>query len=220
VLALLVGGLQSGAGLTWVIAALGGLVAWLIVARQWLAPRAARRAHLVQRSTRFEGPSLVLPDGSAVPVAVLQRERVLLVADWLVVHCAIAGASAAFHTAGQRQIRALLPHASGFELGGGGRRWDGVDGTALDGGAALERVGVDVQNGAQSLWLPSQVREILPLRVIQPRVAGARGVDDPMALGVVEGSRWCPLAEAPKQAVDRYLICRWAAKARGLTGAG
>ncbi|MEE2829975.1 MAG: hypothetical protein VX498_12365 [Myxococcota bacterium] len=175
----------------------------------------------------------VLPDGRAVPIALLVRLRTVRLADRLVVHCSLARSLACFE-APVGPLRADLPHASGFSIRSGGRRWDGVDGSALDGGDALARHPVDLCSAAAwrdrhpsgELFVLSLGEELPELRTPSPRLPGLRGVEDPMAWGRADSLRWEVLPSGERGTLDlaalpgggeaSYLLSRWAARARGL----
>ncbi len=201
--------------------------------RQWLFPRPATR--LTQGAFPLTDDALVavLPGGSAVAVAWLTRLRTAVTDQWLVVHCGLARSLAVFERPAEGPVGATLPHASGFEIGtlgwGRVRRWDGVDGLALDRGANLRRAPVALMtHGAWRARFPDapllrpEGRDAPPAaREIVPKVPAARGIVRPMDWGVLRGQwepvdvtvapPWSGQAEGP---AVTYLS-RWAALARG-----
>ena len=90
--------------------------------RQWLRCSEAPVLVVGDRNRLAEGSWLaVLPDGRAVPIALLVRLRTVRLADRLVVHCSLARSLACFE-APVGPLRADLPHASGFSIRSGGQR--------------------------------------------------------------------------------------------------
>ncbi len=204
------------AGVAEGLASLPGTVVGLValawaIRRQWLAPRAALRLVPCSSELAPDARVALLPDGRGVPVSVLQRARVAEVDGWSVVHCAISGSLTVFSARG---LRAVLPHPTGFDVAGTAGTWDGVDGTA--------RSGTDLVQGAVG-WcraadfeglLLAGAGEVPPERVVRPVVRGARGVDEPLAVGRVVDGVWQP--DEGGAAGPGYLLGRWAALARGL----
>lgn len=204
--------------------------------RQWLVPRPAPSLTPGAPALAPDALVAVLEGGDAVPLTWLARLRTARVGQQLVVHCALARSLAAF-TAPAHAIAAVLPHSSGFILGGGGRRWDGVDGRALDGGTPLERRSVALAtyadwrgtcpNGllhAPSLGArrtPRRTAAMLPAppaAAVVSRLPAARAVTDAMRWGLVEGGEWRPIVVSgctdPAVTGDRYYLSRWAAYRR------
>ena len=202
--------------------------------RQWFfCPTAA---NLV----KFEGSALApeelvvsIPGELAIPLRVLGRHRTVRIGEFLVVHCSLSRSLACFE-APDIAVRADLPHGSGFSIRGGQRRWDGVDGVALDAGNDLIRRPLELYSKAN--WeadfpdgqlfardakgpLPSSSERV-------PLSSAARQVIDPMMWGKANTTLWRPLlggatdSRSTLVAGDpedtNYLLSRWAAHARGL----
>lgn len=216
------GPLLGHAGADASVPALLGLAAFLYaLSRQWLLIDASPQ--LVEGEDRLLAAgdlAVVLPDGSAVPLALLARLRTARVGDDTLVHCGLARSLALFQAAGD--LRPELPHATGFSLIGPGGLWDGVDGAPLAGGAPLRRGELSLSDGADwraahptaVLYALAEQREAVAPAVPTPRVPGARSVADPMRLGSVRDGRWSSGREG---SADLFLA-RWAARARGLEG--
>lgn len=202
--------------------------------RQWLWPRPARAAAAL--GDALDGAALVavVPGGDALSIDALARRRALRVGPWTVVHCSLARSLSVFRSSSAPALLSpSLPLASGFEVTAGGRRWDGADGRARDGGAHLVRGGIALCTHAAwrqafpraTLHGDRSAAAIRADRVPVPRVQAARGVAEPMELGVVRAGTWVPLSpheleRCPSWAGaaigDEVYLSRWAARARGL----
>lgn len=194
--------------------------------RQWLVPRRVPSLVPSEGTTELDAQELVavLPGGAAVPVRLLARLRTALVGDRLVVHCALARSLAAFDPPGE-PVAAVLPHATGFFVGGGGRLWDGVDGHAGDPGAPLRRRSLSLSTysgwrrafpqGALYLEQPGQQ---LPDEPFVLPISRERSAPGAMEWGTVENGQWAPAAldacSDPAAVGDRYYLARWAAERR------
>ena len=84
--------------------------------RQWLLPWRATRASRAAAAIRDDSPVLVLPDGSALPLADVKRHRVIATETCAVVQCGVARSVSIFSLPSPGTLRAMLPHPSGFWL--------------------------------------------------------------------------------------------------------
>ncbi len=208
---------------------IGLLGAAYALRNQWLFPRAAVELRACKLEPEADALVAVLPGGEAVCVSVLSRTRTAVRGDILLVHCGLARSLAAFTRPGSSRPAAILPHSTGFEIGAGGHRWDGVDGTAV--ADAQDLVLRSLVLCSYSRWraehslgallaAPNQ-KSLAPGRKRTPRVPGSAAVEDPLAWGRVEGAQWTELGEgdfeatAPTGAPQRFLG-RWAAAALGM----
>ncbi len=213
----------------WLSVAVTGALAAYALERQWLWPKAAPRyVPAVPTTSAPGGLVVVLPDASAVRLRILARDRVARVGPWLVVHCGLARSVTIF-SAPEADVRAVLPHRSGFwlSLGGAGELVDAVDGVGRDSGRpVLARLTAEVRTEAS--W-----RAAVPHAVVhapigggrasperRPRVPSARRVEDGGRFGVVVGVTWRPVElTGPGPAhPGQYVLSRWAARARGYSG--
>ena len=205
------------------------------IRKQWLIPNHAPRFEPC--SVKLDPMTLlaVLGDGSAVPLSWLRTHRTVRVGSVMIVHCGIARSLTAY-SAGEvpHDVAAVLPHGSGFLIGNGTRRWDGVNGKALWGGEDLKRLPLSLCRA--SAWQGDVASNVLygpagkPPRVSSknptPRVPGARGVENAAQWGrVLFEERWEPVTDEelmryqPEQSSRdnpaSFYLARWAAIARG-----
>jgi hypothetical protein len=204
-------------------------VALYTVRNQWLFPRDAAELQASKLEPEADALVAVLPGGEAVCVSVLSRARTAFRGETLLVHCGLARSLAAFTRPEGSRPAAILPHKTGFEIGAGEQRWDGVDGRSLSGGADLELQPLTLCH--YSTWRAAHALGALLVAAGQgsipaahsrtPRVPGAGGVQQPLSWGKVQGNQWVELsqadfsAEKPTGKPQRYLG-RWAAALRGL----
>jgi hypothetical protein len=197
---------------------------------QWLRPRPAVELELCRLEPPGDAVVAILAGGEAVVVSVLSRVRTAVRGNTLLVHCGLARSLAAFARPGTARPAALLPHATGFEIGAGEQRWDGVDGKSISGGEdlAVEPLALSTY----STWRAAHPLGALLAKPVQhrippgskrtPRVPGSGDVEDPLAWGHVEAQQWTPLEASdwattmtPEQ--PRRYLGRWAAAKRGLS---
>jgi hypothetical protein len=227
--------LRSPEALSLIPLSLGTVLVFYAVTRQWVrCPAASELETLDPESVPAHELLALIPDGRAVPLAVLAQQRTVRIGNLLVVHCPLSRSIACFE-APTTPVRAELPHASGFSLRSGKRRWDGVDGTALDGGDNLNRRRVDVCSKAKwreqfpsgELFVADAAAPLPVFTERLPLLPAARGLSDPMRWGKADSTRW---EAVPEGAVDSrrlslaggsqeapFLLSRWAAHVRGLT---
>ena len=216
------------------VGSLGLILYSYAVRRQWLFPRPAARFVPIPDTLENGEVVAVLAGGEAVALRWASKKRTLCVEGQTLVHCGLARSVTAFE-GNDPKLAAVLPHATGFEISNGRGLWDGVDGRSLVGGSPRQRVPVMVCTAA--VWRnvfpsgrhfgPAGSETLPPAAHRQPRVPGARGVEDPLAWGVVREGRWFAVSleapgsgEAPVSAPApeaAYYLGRWAAIARGLT---
>jgi len=208
-----------------------GLVGALYAVRnQWLFPRDAAELQASKLEPEAGALVAVLPGGEAVCVSVLSRARTAFRGKTLLVHCGLARSLAAFTRPEGSRPAAILPHKTGFDIGAGEQRWDGVDGRSLSGGTDLELQPLTLCH--YSTWRAAHALGALLVAAGQdsipaahsrtPRVPGAGGVHQPLSWGKVQENQWVELSEAdftaekPAGQPQRYLG-RWAAALRGLS---
>jgi len=196
---------------------------------QWLFPRPSVELEACKLEPEADALVAALPGGEAVCVSVLSRARTAVRGDILLVHCGLARSLAAFSRPGSSRPAAVLPHATGFEIGTGEQRWNGVDGTSLAGGEdlvlrplALCRYSRWREEHRMGALLAAPGQPAIPrASKRKPRVPGAGDVEDPLTWGRVDGTRWTELSDldleatAPTGPAQRFLG-RWAAVALGL----
>ena len=196
--------------------------------RQWLVPRPAPLLVPVEVEVAPQTPVAVLSEGAAIPLPWLAKLRTARRRETVLVHCALSRSLMAVHSEDYAPIAAVLPHATGFEIGANGCYWDGVTGQTLDGGESLSRVPVAVCSHAA--WRAAHPDEPLlapaggppsPSRKRRVLLPAARNVDDGQRLGRVNDDRWRALESAELARCDPfdepvYYLSRWAAIARGL----
>ncbi len=186
--------------------------------RQWLWLPTDRQAVPHTSAVDPMSPVVVLPGGNALVFDALPGRRVVRVGDAVVAHCSLAGSLAAFCVG--EPVRPSLPLRAGFELAGGTRRWDAINGRARDGGADLERVPIALCT--ERAWRARFPRATLFSAAGHP--SGGRSASD-RGFGVVDRGSWqslgprdldeCP-ADIASAEHDRLYLARWAAQARGL----
>lgn len=231
----LVGGLRTGDAWAIRLAGLTSVAALYAFRRQWVWPRmAAPLTPWAGQPSAMPPDTLVvvLPDGAALPLGWLSHARTAVWGPYTVIYCSLSRGLLVVQTPAEGPPRAWLPHSTGFEVGIGGRRWDGVDGHALDGGEPLvavparlttvarwrSAVSAEAQaEGAALLAVPGHASLRSPRLLDVPVVPAARGVDDGTRLGAVDGERWRPW-QADDATLHRAHLARWAARARGLRG--
>lgn len=225
-LALLGLGLDGGlpTGLAFAVPALA--LAAYSVRNQWLLPRSAPVFGVGAAGLPPDDLVVVLPSGDALSVRWAARLRTVRCGDALVVHCGLARSLTVYAAPDGPPLAAVLPHRAGFDVGSERGRWDGVDGAARDGGRPLERLPSTLCSHRRwterwpdrGLYGPPTAEPAPPPLERTPRVPGARGVQDAMRWGRVDGDVWTPLREGdrdPRSPAD-YHLARWAAQSRGL----
>jgi hypothetical protein len=194
---------------------------------QWVVARVAPLLHTGAVGPKDEQWVVVLPDNNAVTLSVVARARTVAYKNLLVTHCALARSVALFEVANPVQWYALIPQYAGFEISNGKGRWDGVDGRSLDGSNSLKRQMVGLCPFVQ--WRRANPQaSLLSVDLSQPpegrrqstQLPGARGMDNPMEWGCVEGDESWRAFNDNDGAGSRfdYVLSRWAAINRGLVG--
>lgn len=219
-----IGGVASGDLWTIAPASIALVLLGYSLRNQWLLPTQAAGAVAGPRPAELDDDDVVaiLPDGRALPLRWARRRRTVRCGQAVVVHCSLARSVAAFD-APAAGLAAVLPHPTGFQVAASGRTWDGVDGTALDGGAPLTPMALGLSTVSAwerefpggELWLPASGP--LPAeRTVTPLVPGARGVTDAMAWGRVEDGCWTAQELDVEPEIRGRYLARWAAVRRGI----
>jgi len=213
-------------GIPLALGVMGAIYSWR---NQWLFPRPATELHPSTLEATDEDLVAVLSNGQAVCISLLSKARTAVFEDQLLVHCGLARSLAAFKRDGDERPGAVLPHRTGFFIGGTSVRWDGVDGSSAQAGSSLQLLPLLVlsyktwrQAHPDGILLAFEGLQAIPRpKHRQPHLPGAAGVEDPLAWGRIDGEAWQELTDeelhsaAPLDSPRRYLG-RWAAKARGL----